>query len=97
MGTGEKFYTKSKGAKDQQQKLQIYIFYINAYILNLRVLIMFILYLILTLLQKEQTQIRQLLQELPDQSTPFAYGNISDRVLVDLTNNFFVLCTNMKV
>ena len=30
-------------------------------------------------------------------STLFASGNISDPILVDLTSNFFVLCTNMKV
>ena len=31
-------------------------------------------------------------------STLFAYGNIRyDPTLVDLTSNFFVLCTNMKV
>ena len=32
-------------------------------------------------------------------STLFAYGNLIsyDPTLVDQTNNFFVLCTNMKV
>ena len=45
---------------------------------------------LLTLLQTEQTQIRQ----LPDQ------GLLSlikyDPTLVDLTSNFFVICTNVK-
>ena len=45
------------------------------------------------LLQTEQTQIRQLL------SSFFAYGNMIryDTTLVDLTSDFFVLCTNVKV
>ena len=30
-------------------------------------------------------------------STLFAYGNISDPTLVDLTSNVFALCTNMFV
>ena len=30
-------------------------------------------------------------------STLFALGNISVPTLVDLTSNFFVLCTNIKV
>ena len=49
----------------------------------------------LTLLQTEQTQIRQLLQG----STLFAYGNMIryDLTLVDLTSNFIVLCTNVNV
>ena len=49
------------------------------------------------LLQTEQTQIRQLLLELPDQGLLFAYGIISDPTPVDLIDNFFVLCTNIKV
>ena len=34
-----------------------------------------------------------------DHSTLFAYGNMIryDLTLVDLTSNYFVLCTNMKV
>ena len=42
-----------------------------------------------TLLQTERTQIRQLLLELSDQGLLCT--------LVDLTSNFFVLYTNMKV
>ena len=44
---------------------------------------------LLTLLQKEQTQGLLL----------FAYGNMIryDPILVDMTSNFFALCTNMKV
>ena len=41
------------------------------------------------------------LKELPDQGLPclIAYGNMirHDHTLVDLTINFFVLCTNAKV
>ena len=41
------------------------------------------------------------LKELPDQGLPclIAYGNMirNDPTLVDLTSNFFVLCTNAKV
>ena len=42
-------------------------------------------------------------EELPDKScliryTLFAYENIRyEPILVDLTSNFFVLCTNMKI
>ena len=51
------------------------------------------------LLQTEQTQTRQLLQELPDQVYSVCFWNcdISDPTLVDLTSNFFVLCTKVKV
>ena len=56
--------------------------------------------LIETLLQREQTQIRQLFQELPDQGLlVFAIGNMirCDHTQVDLPSNFFALCTNVKV
>ena len=59
-----------------------------------------ILDLIEILLQREQTQIRQLLKELPDQGLlMFAIGNmiICDPTQVDLPNDFFALCTNVKV
>ena len=46
------------------------------------------------LLQTEQTQIRQLLLELPDQGPVDLH--ISVGTLVNLTSNFFVLCTNLK-
>ena len=51
------------------------------------------------LLQTEQTQIRQLLQELHDQGLPclLLKYDVSDPTLVELINNFFALCTNMKV
>ena len=51
------------------------------------------------LLQKEQTQIRQLLLELPDQGLLclLLKYDISDPTQVVLTSNFFVLCTNMNV
>ena len=54
---------------------------------------------LLALLQTVQTKTRQLLQELSDLSTLFAYGNMIryDPTQVDLTSNFFVLCTNLKV
>ena len=42
-------------------------------------------------LQTEQTQIRQLF------SACLWRYDTSDPTLVDLTNNFFVLCTKMKV
>ena len=50
-------------------------------------------------MQTEQTQIRQLLEELPDQGLLcllMEKYDISDPTLVDLTINFFVLCANMK-
>ena len=54
---------------------------------------------LLILLQTEYALIRQLLQELPDLGLLFAYGNLIryDPTLVNLTCNFFVLCTNVKV
>ena len=61
------------------------------------------LYLIetpLNALQTEQTKIRQLLQELPDQGLLCLHMekyDISDHTLVDVTSNSVVLCINMKV
>ena len=51
------------------------------------------------LLQTEQTQIRQLLQDLPDQGLLclLLKYDVSDPTLVELTNNFFAPCTNMEV